>query len=309
MLCGGSAILVSLALLKAVKSELASSSGRPGIGMIANTYSFVLAPAAMVFGFALCLILLPWHKLFPRPGKLCVQLSRWDFLQAEITVSECALIAGFLLIPVFSFLLAFVNSTPLFTRYGLSAVLGFGCLIGIAASRNSASAVILLAVLTLQYRQEFASFRYQLQTREPVTSFTLEANWTEFSKRYQWMKRMGKTTLPIVLIDDLDFAPTVYYAPPELQRRMIFGWTGDGVNAKGYLRLMRFTDAPGSVMPLVDTVRAYPAFFLFATNHVSTARSLQDNGLLGKLLLSEKAITMLQAEGDMELLFVEGKRP
>ncbi|MGC2659827.1 MAG: glycosyltransferase family 39 protein [Bryobacteraceae bacterium] len=307
MICGGSAILVSLVLLRTLKAEHLTSSTRPGVGIIVHTYLFILAPAGMVLGLTISAIYLPWHKLIPSAPK---GPPPWPPSTGKVTSSEVALMAGFVLIPFVSFLLAFLNRAPLFTRYGLEAVFGFASALALAAIRRPGFALAIPAIIALQYAYDFGSFRHQLHVEEPVTSLQIDASLSQYSKRYDWMETAGHPNLPIVLIDDLDFSPTIYYAPPDLQRRMIFGWNGNGgVNAAVYSQIIRLTGAPGRVIPLNDVVGAYPSFFLFATNRQSTVRPLQDNDTLNQLLPAVQTITLLQAEADMELFLVQSKRP
>lgn len=308
MFFGGSAILITFVLLRALKAQQTALSRYPGIWIVLHSYLFILAPAAMALGLTVCAIFLPWQKLLPT-HLAARRESPPDRAARNMTSAECALIAGFLLVPIISYIVAFAARAPLFTRYSMVAAFGFACVLGLAVARRPAVAILLPAVIAAQYIYDFGYFIHYQRTEEPVTSLQIDANLKQYSERYDWIRNAGRPDLPIVLIDDLDFSPTIYYAPPDLQKRMIFGWQGNsGVNAKGYSSLIRYTGAAGSVIPLDEVARTYPAFFLFATNRQSVVRLLQDNDILHTLLPSVQTVTMLQADRDMELLLVQNKR-
>jgi hypothetical protein len=90
---------------------------------------------------------------------------------------------------------------------------------------------------------------------------------------------------------------------------MIFGWHGYGVvNARLYQSLLRYTNSMGSVMPLQEVIDTYPTFLLLASDTVSTAREIHDNDTLNTILPRASSVTMLQAQGDIQLLLVRTNR-
>ncbi|HWF47320.1 MAG TPA: glycosyltransferase family 39 protein, partial [Bryobacteraceae bacterium] len=180
MACGGSAILASIILLRTLKTEHLSSVGSLGPWIVVSTYLFILAPAAMVLGLAICAILLPWQKILPAQAASPNEIASWNRFIGKITRAECVLLAGFLSLPIISFVVAFVNRAPLYTRYSLAAVLRFACVLGVAAIGRPAFALALPVIIAVQYIYDFGSFINHRRVYDPVTLLQIDASLTQF---------------------------------------------------------------------------------------------------------------------------------
>jgi hypothetical protein len=118
---------------------------------------------------------------------------------------------------------------PYFDRYSLLLVAGFAGLLGIAASARPTLGLSLLLVFVLQICTDFIRYINSSFVTEPSTSYQLSTNASAFMRRYASMSEFDQE-VPIVLLDSLDFLPTIHYSPFYLMRE------GD-INGSAYLKL------------------------------------------------------------------------
>jgi hypothetical protein len=105
---------------------------------------------------------------------------------------------------------------------------------------------------------------------------------------------------PIALLDDWEFGPMFYYAPPSLQSRLVA--LTPALNPEQYLRLQRCCGAPGAISSQPDFLNAYPSFFVYS----------QEDKLLSKMAsfgLQHGQITDQSCQGGHCLLRVTFPSP
>ena len=124
--------------------------------------------------------------------------------------------------PVFSFLLAKLTGAPVFGRYSISTVAGFACLFGIVAARRPPVGLAVLVLLVAQIGLNLFEYSKTAFITEPSSSLALTTTPDIFASWYQMMEAAPDKTLPIVLLDDLEFLPVMHYAPPGLVSRLIY---------------------------------------------------------------------------------------
>jgi len=145
---------------------------------------------------------------------------------------------GFLLVPVFGWLVSKTTGAPFIYRYTLSCVAGFACLTGVAVAKKPLMGIVVLFALLCQIGVDFGKFQRGSFILEPSVSLPISTYMPDFSRRYAWMKEVPDKNLPIALLDDLDFLPTLYYGPADLASRLVYVvWPYSDDNGQGWLRL------------------------------------------------------------------------
>jgi hypothetical protein len=97
---------------------------------------------------------------------------------------------------------------------------------------------------------------------EPSSGYQISTRIHEFNERYQWIAE--DKTLPIVLIDDLDFMTTSFYAPPSVAPRLIYVvWPNDGIIGALSPRLKACCNAEPAVVGLADFLASHDTFLVY----------------------------------------------
>jgi hypothetical protein len=169
-----------------------------------------------------------------------------SYAAESFELHELAALVGLVLLPVFGYAVAFIMRAPLMHRYSLSAVAGFVCLFGVAAARKNGTGLIVLALLLMQIVTDFALFRNRSSIEEPGAFIPLSTSRAEFNERYQWMAADPHHELPVVVLDNLEFAQTLYYAPHGLVPRLIYLQLG--VTEALYHRAQESCNMPGTLL-------------------------------------------------------------
>lgn len=266
------AVLFSLPLLHQAKSILTGQFSA-SVTAIFRTYLFLFAPAAGVWAAILLLFCIdrvagddrhaPGQSAEPRMRETRHALN-------SLTACELAVVLAFLAIPFFSFLAARVNHAPVLPRYRLIAVAGLACLLGAASVKRALLGSTMLLMLSAQIALALCSFIQRNYITEPITSVSLSTSLKTYEEEYKGVGSNSHKQLPIVLLDDLEFAQSFYYAPPEIASRLTYLPLGDG-NGDGYSRLINCRAARGRVSSLPDllaTSRTFLAYTPFRSNRV-----------------------------------------
>jgi hypothetical protein len=183
-------------------------------------------------------------------------------LRSYEVVALCTLIA----IPLFEYAAAKLTGAPFLTRYGLSAIAGFAGLLGVAVEKRSAVAIGTLAVIVGQIGVAFFGYASGSVLVEPSSNYQISTRIREFSERYEWMGE--DKTLPIVLLDDLDFLPTAYYAPPSVASQLVYTVLGKyDINGGLYVRLRACCKSEPAVIGIRDFLESHDAFLVYGGPH------------------------------------------
>lgn len=238
----GTMILVSVPLLRAARSILpAGKFLPPNFAKLLHSYDHLFGPAAGVLAIILACICL--DVATGRGGRS---------LKSTFAVYEWVTVLTFLIIPIVAAAVASVTGPPLMDRYSLSVVAGMGALLGVAgAMRRRAGAAIFL-LLIFQALFSFGSFIHRGYIEEPSSSTLLSTAQWDFNARYEMMNSVGKN-LRVLLTDDVNFAQTIYYAPPDFQGRLLYPHNGQPL-VDGFDRLRSCCGVPGGTYTL-DSVR------------------------------------------------------
>jgi hypothetical protein len=247
------ALLVSLPLLHIANTGL-NKFFPAGPGMLVKSYQSTLAPAAIVLAGALVLLCIGQIIFAGRPP---------ERNPIRLEIHETAALLTLVAIPSFVFLLAKFTGAPMFARYGISSVAGFGCLLGVLAAGRPVISLGILLLLMGQIQFDFLKFRADGVLEEPSTSTLIDTRMSEFQERYQWMEAIPNKNLPIALVDDLDFMPTAYYAPADLASRLSYVYRPGDPNGEGYAGLRTLNLGPGGASHVADFLAAHDAFLVF----------------------------------------------
>ena len=230
----------------------------PGFSLLANSYQFHFAPAVGVLTAALMLYFVSmfgWPELEP-PSAAWKQKEPLD-------PSEIVALLGFLAMPVFCFLLAKVMGVPLYSRYSISAVIGFSCLFGMVTAQKRLVGWGVLFFLFTQIAINFYQYAKTDSISEPSVSLALSTRASEFAQIYQTMEALPDKSAPIVLLGgDHEFLPIMHYAPTNIASRLVYVMSpGNDVNGEGCAILRRLCNFPGRCERMADFLAAHDTFF------------------------------------------------
>jgi len=213
----------------------------------------------------------------------------------SLTAYELAIILAFLAMPFFAFLTARVAHGPVVYRYSLSAVAGVACLLGAASVKRALVGSAVLLVLSTQSALVLWSFMRGNFITEPITSVSLSTSLKTFEEEYKSIGSNSHKQVPIVLLDDLEFAQAFYYAPPEIASRLTYLPFGDG-NGEAYSRLIRACGARGSVSSLPDMRAASRTFLAYTPS--------RSNSAIARFIDDGASVTVEKMSGDHALYLV-----
>jgi hypothetical protein len=175
---------------------------------------------------------------------------------------ELVMLWAFVAIPVFEYAAAKLTGAPFLTRYGLATVAGFAGLLGVPTDKKPAVAIGTLVMLVGQIGAAFLGFASGSVLVEPSSGYQISTRIREFRERYEWMGE--DKTLPIVLIDGLDFFPTAYYAPPSVASQLIYAVWGKGdINGVGFARLRMCCKSAPAAVGMNDFLATHNAFLVY----------------------------------------------
>jgi len=218
---------------------------------IVLVYADLLKPAAGV--------LVGWLLLTWIVRRRTERVEQEAGFRAYEVVALCALVA----VPVFEYAAAKLMSAPFLSRYGISAVAGIAGLLGAAVRKKPAVAIGTLLLLVGQIG--FAALRFASGSvlREPTSAYEISTRIRDFDERYKWVAVYK--TLPIVLVDDLDFMPTAYYAPPSVASRLVYlPWSAVyDINGEGTARLRACCNSEPPVLGAADFLASHDAFLVY----------------------------------------------
>jgi len=237
----------------------------PSLYSLGQAYQSYLAPAAGVLSgaFALMLVALmsgastvtqPIHVAKHQPYELLALFT-------------------FITIPIFAYLAAKLIGAPFMARYGISCVAGFAGLLGIVLARKPAIAIGVLFVLVVQIGISFIQFARKPSILEPSSKTELSTFAHQFMQRYAIMARVREKESPIVLLDNLEFLPTFYYAPESLASRLTYLMPSktdqldihQAAKLTGtlYLNLRKCCNAAGNLSNLSDFLSSHDRFLVY----------------------------------------------
>jgi hypothetical protein len=250
-------VLASIPLVHRAVSEVGSLYFfSPGPRKFVALYASLLKPAAGV--------LVGWALL---TCAVRIVLRRTERVEQEpgFRPYEVAALCAFAAIPVFEYAAAILVGAPFMSRYGISAVAGIAGLLGAAVWKKPVVAIGTLLLLVGQIgvsALHFASFAYGSVLTEPVSRYNISTSIRDFDERYEWMA--AYKDLPVVLLDDLDFMPTAYYAPPNLASRLVYVMVSrPDINGKGAARLRACCNSEPPVVEPADFLSSHEAFLAY----------------------------------------------
>jgi hypothetical protein len=238
--------LVSVPILQSMQSFSRIATPTSTLNQAALWYHAIFHPAVTVFAVAIALFSLSqltWKEKSP------ADIPASPLAGEGIKSYEVALLLGFLVLPFLVYFGALLTSLTVWQRYSIVAITGLTCFVGIACGRRASIGFVVLASLLVQTGADFVVFRRSTSIPEPSSTLPVSISRQRFDERYQWMLTDPHRDLPIVLLDDIDFAPTLHYAPESLRARLMYT---PSTTAEIYERLSRCCGAPGRLFRLPE---------------------------------------------------------
>lgn len=169
---------------------------------------------------------------------------------------------AFAAIPVFEYGTAKFTGAPFLSRYAVSAIAGFACMLAAAVSRRPILALGTILLITAQIGWDFKKFWSGSALVEPSTDYQISTRAHEFRERYEWMAE--DRTLPIVLIDNADFLPTSFYAPARVAPQLVYVvWPKGDLNGKLVARMRVCCNSEPAIVELTDFLASHDTFLVY----------------------------------------------
>lgn len=174
---------------------------------------------------------------------------------------EIAALAAILGTPFFVFVAAWITKAPVYGRYSLIAVAGVACLIAFACARSNVSGLLCLSILACGVAVGAVRSYHGFIVVEPSTGLEVDTRLDDWKERFARMAKAADGTDPIVILNDLAFAPDFYYAPTGLRERLFY-LTPD-FNGEGYSHLQRYTATPGNIRERAAFITLHRTFYAY----------------------------------------------
>ena len=170
---------------------------------------------------------------------------------------------AFVAVPVFEYTAAKLTGAPFLSRYAITAVAGFAGLLGVAVAKRPALAIATIFLVAAQIGLNFQRFASGSVLVEPSSGYQISTRIHEFNKRYEWMTE--DKTLPIVLLDNLDYTTTSFYAPASVASQLIYVVWPKEHDIMGALsaRLRTCCNAEPAVVGLADFLASHDTFLVY----------------------------------------------
>lgn len=167
-------------------------------------------------------------------------------------------------LPVFAAILSMLTKSPFLDRYSISLVGGVAGLLGLALARMPGHAAIMLTMLCIQIAIDNMDYIKSSAMMVPSTQVRLSTHIPQLQKQYEVMEAFPEKNIPIVLLDNLEFATTLYYAPEKLASRMIYLMRGNP-DRLGliYRRLATCCNARGTTSYADGMAASAPRFLIY----------------------------------------------
>jgi hypothetical protein len=198
----------------------------------------------------------------------------------KVPSHEYVALAVLLALPILATLLSLLTGAQAFDRYSISSIVGAAILIGLSTGKRASLSVATLIILLAQ--TGFDHFKYVKGDTlfEPSSATLLSTHMPAFAKRYLLLAESRHIGLPIALLDNLDFAATIYYAPPDLAERMVYAVFPEDNIGPYYLGLKKCCKVPISIEPIESLLNSNSAFLAYSK---SSARNAERIGFLNSL--------------------------
>jgi hypothetical protein len=248
-------VLPSLLLFRATKVFVPGLAPASFISAV-KSYQTIFEPAVIVLVAGLILY---FFLRFASPNP-----SAPPSEAQSLQLPEVIAIVAFSAMPFFAYFLARLTGAPFYFRYGISAVIGVACLFGILAAKKPAVGLCTLALLAAQIGLTL-KYAGADTLREPSTNIQLSTRADQFAHRYREMEAAPDKNSPIVLFDDFEFLPTIYYAPPDIASRLVVPRFSQ-VNFEFYIRLQRFSKVAGRGEIMPDFLASHDNFLVYVNS-------------------------------------------
>jgi hypothetical protein len=247
-------VLLSLPLFRAVLKVGSARFSLAKGSMLANSYQFHLGPAVGVLSTGLILYFV-FKFAAPYP-------SSSPNREPSVELPEVAALIALVAMPFFAFLLAKVTGAPLYGRYSISTVAGFGCMFGIMAAKRPPVGLGVLFFLVAQIGVNLFVYAKTITVNEPTGSIALSTSADSFSDQYRAIEAVPNKNSPIALLDDLAFLPIIHYAPANMASRLVYIQDPD-IDASNKVHIL--LGVPGRTESMWDFLSTHDTFITLCT--------------------------------------------
>jgi hypothetical protein len=239
-----------------------------------DAFQSALFPAAVPMAFCfVALYLLHWLDRLTEPSAAT---------GTGLTVAETGACLGFILLPVFGYLMGRAITHMMTDRYVLSLVIGFAVLFACALYRATGGRAIAALALAAILGGTFVG-RHITRPQAPNDYSTLKLP-------------LQDRDLPLVMASALDFVPQLYYGNPDVRSRLVcvdLAAHYHGVDAVDRAVLIAAPAFHWPVMRYGEFARKHPRFFLLSRPSANwIAAKLQADGAAVELASSQDENTL-----------------
>jgi hypothetical protein len=235
----------------------------PTVTRLLESYDHLLEPAGIFTGFAVALLCVDFLGSWKASAG---GLKNEGIREHKFQTHEKIALVGFLTIPFFSYLAARLSGAPMMDRYSLATVAGLAALLGMAAGKRTVIGLLVLILLSGLLARQVVNFAHSVDMKEPASGLMISTSQGVFNQQYYWMSSGEDDGLPIVLMNNHEFAATFLYAPPELASRLVYFPSWDTLNAESYKVLQKCCGAPGKVADLDEILATTNSFLTYSSS-------------------------------------------
>jgi hypothetical protein len=193
----------------------------------------------------------------------------------SLTREELIVASGLILLPVIGMIGVRITHGPFFDRYFIASTVGFALLLAQSIAilgRNSRVAQALFAAMLLLLAGDTALALYgrvghrDLHLVEPSSGFAFPPDPAQPLVRNQLLLD-DRTNLDILVLREPEYLFLVYYAPPPIRRRLVFGAPGsDDIFMRGYRSVARWTHTDLRTATYDQFFATHPEFLVYSAS-------------------------------------------
>ena len=215
------AVAAALSFIPLLRSYKAAVAGtifadlfRAGFHQLPGFYLTLLSPGIFVILIALVVF----------------AINRGRFA-TRFRTSEVVLLLGFIALPVFGVLLGKIVSGPFIPRYFMSSVAGFSLLLGFGTGIRKVAVIFLGLLVTAGVGQDFAKLAWHWShgtgeaLEEPSSKAPMNTTPGHPLAAYSLLARTVDSSLPIVVIEPMEFLYLDHYGPALRPRLFSVSWS------------------------------------------------------------------------------------
>jgi hypothetical protein len=251
-------VVLYLPLLAANRFVLENVTFQPTLRLLGECYRLLLNPLAAPVISALIIIAAVCR---PYGGPIPLR----------VPPHEIAAAAGFVLVPLFAFIVAKLVSNVFMTRYGLTAVIGIGILFAYFMHRYTVDRRLAGALFTLVFAIWFGAGFLVWMMSTARGNVAAASRTPEPIHAYEAAPEFAEPDIPFVAANGLFFLEADHYGPQPFVARLVYlsdresalKYTGSDIFDRGFPILRKWFPIRARVEDYTAFVRAHRRFLVF----------------------------------------------